>query len=543
MTGRIFRNSLTALLFVLLAALSWLHFATPINLLNADLGRHICNGELFFKTGQILTTNFYSYTAPNMFAPCHHWGIGVIFYALWKAWSFIGLSWAYTGLLLATFAVALWQGRREASAGALLLAGVLMLPLVGYRTEIRPEGVSTFFLAIEFLILERVRRKHWSVWALVVFPLIQILWVNIHILFFCGFLLIFCYLTEALLTEGWSQQSRLLASVLFACVAVSFINPFVLNGGLFSAPILNGYDYKLAENQNVFYMMKRFPDRNIYGYYCVAFGSTLGLVLLQMFRERCWRPYLAVLLAVIIFGVMGLKAVRAISMAAFVFIPAVALTLSSFVRDIRWLRRGVIILGAVLVLLAVTVPSFYFSPLRAYRGSSPKQPVHLFFWVLSRPDVWGGLSPGVEDSARFFKVSGMRGPIFNNYDIGGYLIFNFFPQERPFVDNRPEAYPEPFFREIYGPMQQNEAVWERMSREYGFEAIYFYRHDRTEWGQSFLIRRLNDPNWAPVYVDAYTLILARRGGRNQRVIDQYALPKNIFSVNKANGQHQSLVAH
>ena len=127
--------------------------------------------------------------------------------------------------------------------------------------------------------------------------------------------------------------------------------------------------------------------------------------------------------------------------------------------------------------------------------------------------------PGVERSADFFKAAGLKGPVFNNYDIGGYFIFYLFPQERPFVDNRPEAYPVDFFKRVYGPMQEKEQDWSEARAKYGFELIYFYRHDITPWAQPFLLRRLDDPEWAPVFVDDYTIILARRG-RGEPVRDR-----------------------
>ncbi len=138
------------------------------------------------------------------------------------------------------------------------------------------------------------------------------------------------------------------------------------------------------------------------------------------------------------------------------------------------------------------------------------------------------MMPGVNGSAEFFKKNNMEGPIFNNYDIGGYLIYHLFPKERVFVDNRPEAYPSSFFKDIYVPMQEDEAVWKKMDQRYQFNAIYFYRHDMTPWAQPFLIRRIQDPGWAPVFVDDYTLILLKRNEKNAFGIRLYELPQRLF---------------
>ena len=75
-----------------------------------------------------------------------------------------------------------------------------------------------------------------------------------------------------------------------------------------------------------------------------------------------------------------------------------------------------------------------------------------------------GLMPNVNASAEFFKQSGLKGPIFSNYDIGGYLIYHLEGQEKVFVDNRQEAFPPDFFQKVYIPMQEDPAVWKDMSR-------------------------------------------------------------------------------
>jgi len=87
-----------------------------------------------------------------------------------------------------------------------------------------------------------------------------------------------------------------------------------------------------------------------------------------------------------------------------------------------------------------------------------------------------------------------------------------------------------FFRDVYIPMQEHASIWNDVSKKYGFNVIYFYRHDITPWGQYFLVNRINDPQWAPVFVDDYSIIFARRGSVDQPIIDRYELPKNMFRV-------------
>ena len=143
-----------------------------------------------------------------------------------------------------------------------------------------------------------------------------------------------------------------------------------------------------------------------------------------------------------------------------------------------------------------------------------------------------GLYEKNQSAANFFKDQNIQGPIFNNYNIGGYLIFYLWPK-KVFVDNRPEAYPASFFQNVYIPMQEQEAVWQEQSRQYNFNAIVFGYRDRTPWAQNFLGQRLSDSSWAPVWADQWVLILLRRNELNQSIIDRFEIPKSAFNF-KAN---------
>ena len=120
--------------------------------------------------------------------------------------------------------------------------------------------------------------------------------------------------------------------------------------------------------------------------------------------------------------------------------------------------------------------------------------------------------------------------MFNNYDIGGYLIYHLYPDTKVFVDNRPEAYPASFLTDVYVPMQESDAKWREIDANQHFNVIFFNWHDYTPAGQTFLITRIRDPEWAPVYVDQFALIFLRRTTENQSIISRYEIPRDRFSV-------------
>jgi hypothetical protein len=529
-----------AAVLILLLTLAWLHFTAKISFITADLGRHIRNGELFVKLHQILATNLYSYTHPDFPTICHHWGAGAMFYFLMQWGGFMALSVFYAAILMATFVLSMAISRRTAGFWPTVLAAVVALPLVGYRVEIRPEGFTTLFLVFEFLLLNEWRQRRLSSRWLWVIPAVQVIWINVHILFFTGFVLGTFFVIEVFINEEDRNRWKELSFVGVMALLLSLINPSGLQGLLEPLNIFRVYGYKLAENQNVFFMMKRFENHTIYIYFLVLFAVSIVLLVLRIFKERQWKSALLDVLILGFFGLMGVKAIRAFSMFGFFFIPLAATQLVHVIRLYggswqKYGQRGVVVIASVFVILAAISPYFFLSPLRRpqllLQGEEEKYRKSLFSTAF-HPAVWGGLMLDAEGSAAFFKNQGLKGPIFNNYDIGGYLIYYLFPQERPFVDNRPEAYPTEFFGKVYAPMQEDENVWGQMDRKYGFQVIYFYRHDQTTWGQPFLIRRIDDPAWAPVFVDNYTIMLVKRGGVNQKIVEKFELPRSIFGVSK-----------
>jgi hypothetical protein len=143
-----------------------------------------------------------------------------------------------------------------------------------------------------------------------------------------------------------------------------------------------------------------------------------------------------------------------------------------------------------------------------------------------------GLMFGVNNAAEFVKSEKIAGPYFNNYDDGGYMIHHFFPKERVFIDNRPEAYPPDFFSERYIPMMENGEVWEKMDKIYGFNAIICSHRDITPWGQSFFVRMIDDRKWAPVFMDSYIIVFVKQNETNAPIISKYKIDRNVFSVTK-----------
>jgi len=486
-----------------------------INFFVADLGRLLKAGELFFQGFSIPQTNYYSYTYPDY--PCinHHWASGVIFFLIQKLAGFNGLSIFFFAISIATFLLFFSLAWRYSNFEIASLVSVVMIPVIASRGEIRPEVFSYFFSGVFLWVLWNFKASRISWRWLFLLPLLEILWVNVHIYFFIGLLLIAAFLSEYsiiyLARKGKDEFIRIkkLALCLIFTFSCAFLNPAGSAGVFYPLRIIGAYGCDIVEMQPVYVIAKtKSIDFLPLIYFELAFILLLLSWLYVLIRQIVKKEGFSIanFILTLLFGAMGILAVRNFAPFGFFALPIAANNLRNIMKREADSVRDYCFRGALFISICLSI--FLVNP---------------EYWP-RRSSLGIGLSGGSTQAIDFFKKADIQGPILNNFDVGGYLIYYLFPKERVFVDNRPEAYPASFFRDMDIGLQVNEKRWREAESRYGFNAIFFYHRVYTAWGQGFLIRRLSDPQWAAVYIDDACVILLKRNEGNQDIISKYELP-------------------
>ena len=508
------------LIFFLLLLYSIL-ISQKVNFEAADLGRHIKNGELILQGDtlqKVLSTNLYSYTYPDFPFVNHHWGSGVIFYLVYWAGGFSGISIFFLLVSLITFGFFFSLAVKKSNFATAFLVATALMPLIADRAEIRPEAFSYFFCGIFWWILDKASQvekgRQWR-W-LFLLPMLEICWVNLHIYFFLGFVFLGFFLIEKVIKKG-IKESRDFFLTLILCGLTSLLNPAGVKGLLYPLQIFGNYGYRVLENQSILFLDKiiKYPPGL---YFKIGFGLLL-LSWVLVFWKRKTFSFVDLILTVFI-SYLGWTAVRNFSLFGFFALPIISSNLGKFSFSQSLGSEGQDNASRFFLLSSLTMLIIFI----LFLTNIP--------YFRSKSSVGFGLQRGEEQGAEFFLKEQLQGPIFNNYDNGSYLIYYLYPQERVFVDNRPEAYPKDFFEKTYIPMQEDEKIWKKMEEKYHFNIIFFYRHDLTPWAQTFLINRIDDPSWSPIYVDNYSIIFAKRNEKNKKVIERFELPKGMFTVQK-----------
>ncbi|MHB1316685.1 MAG: hypothetical protein ACYCZW_02400 [Minisyncoccota bacterium] len=509
---------------LILSSFLFLFLAQKINLPASDIGRHIKNGEVLLNANEykisrsaLLHTNFFSYTYPDFPFINHHWGYGIFVYLIYIFFGWTGLSLSYILSIIIAFIILFLLSSKKTPLYASIPISIFLIPLIAERTEVRPEGLSYIFIAIFLYILVSFSENKIPKKYLYSLPILTILWVNVHIYAIFSPLLIGAFLCESIIRKDWEKVKIYITFITLSALAL-LISPYGLEGAIYPFKIFENYGYLVAENQSIPFLEKlNFINPN-YLWWKISTFFVFMTGISALFVNKKKFP-IALGFITLAFSLLSFFGTRHLTLFGFILIPffsSIAYLFSEKISSDEDKQNAWVWSIIISIFLTIFI-CFRFSSHLPGKGN------------------WGlGLLPQNIDSVTFVEKNRIQGPFFSNYDIGGLIIFSLFTpekKERVFVDNRPESYPKEFFKDIYIPMQENINVWEKISDQYNFNAIWFYRLDSTPWAQNFLVTHINDPLWAPVYVDGYTIIFLKRNEINDDIIKQFELPKSMFSIN------------
>lgn len=518
----ILRASLVLLIFALLAGFL-IHSATAIN---QDLGRHLKLGQIIWQTKHVPTTNLFSYTEPNLPFINHQWLSEVIFYGIYTAAGFRGLI-LFTALMgLLSFGLVFALAWRRKYFLLTILTALLSVGLLIERTDIRPEIFGFLGLALFLVILDRNKEKiKLSIWWLL--P-IQLLWVNLHISFVFGLALMGGFFLDRL----WARRQAIhllvrrkkidsyIATIIFIGVwlgLMSFINPNTWRGAFYPLSIFRDYGYTITENQSPFFLEKLMTNPTI-----IFFKAALAFLVLSFAVN--WRRFnLFYFLTSFLAAVMSWLAIRNFPLMGLIILPVLVSNFSEarenwskyFVWWIKNRLRPWLRLLTILAIFAILVGSIY------------SIVDNRFYLKWGKADRFGLSVPmGAAKAVDFLQEQKISGRLFNNFDIGSYLIWRLYPQQQVFVDNRPEAYSTDFWQSVYIPMQNDAATWQRLADDvYKFDYVFFVHTDTTPWGQTFLKNIWQNENWRLIYLDQAATIWVRNAASHKGLIEKFGLDK------------------
>jgi len=489
---------LTNLLLVVTLLLVFLMASrTP---LDTDMWWHLRSGQVMVESGKPLLTDVFSYTRVGADWTNHSWLGEVLLYGIFQLAGWVSVS-AWMGICAVLAAWFIWmqiRGGAFLKAGFVLLASVVSAPL----WTPRPQLFSLVFLAaLAWLVkgwLEKGGRRIWLILPLFV------LWSNLH----GGFVLGILYLItlalgvfldglfdESAIRPARLNQAKILVVSAIGGYAVAAINP-------------NGYKMWLIPFETVGVgVLRQFiqewasPDFHSPEVWPFAFFVVLLLVIQSLHAKRASFQNL---IPGSFFILLALFARRNIAAAAMVATPWLVSSWLDVMSNINF---------------SAFVPEKIQGYLAKYRSAkAPGASNHLthvlnlgiaaflglvcFFKLggVTHPvlvDAFIQKSLPVEAVAYLKSTPSKEGRLFNTYNWGGYLIYN-YPEQKVFVDGRTDLFRDEILGEWLTVIQAGDG-WQASLEKWGVTRILI-EPDRP------LAKVLPYNGWIETYRDSVAVV-------------------------------------
>jgi hypothetical protein len=455
-----------------------------------DFWWHLRIGRWMVDNGSLPSRDLFTFTVPNHVWTDHEYLTEVLMWMLYSATGALGLSIAFGVVTWSGFWIIYRQVRRRPFVIVglgLALAAIAGAPIWGPRAQMITFALTCLELYwLDGYLSGRSR-------ALYLFPLVMVLWANLHGGWVIGFAWLGVALASELVAWVWDKSNpahrahvRFLAIVTAASLVAVLATPHGLS--------LYLYPFQTQGSVAQQKLIVEWFSPDFHQVYLRPFEAMIFIVIAG-FALRRPRLY-DFLLTMAALG-LALQSVRHIVLFIAAATPVMIATYSEYWKELSTTRgwkpalptRPVFAVITALVLLLITGATLLHISVET---SSSKQqsldassyPIGAADWLAAHPDV------------------GTR--MYNQYGWGGYLAYRFYPtpNRKVFIFGEAELMGDPLLNQ-YEDVQTLRTDWKSILDQYQVDYIVYNR------GEALANVLATQPDWTLVYQDSVAVIYVR----------------------------------
>ncbi len=446
---------------------------------DSDTGWHIRNGEQILRTWTLPRSDYFSYTAYGKEWFAWEWLADVVMGGAHHLAGLNGVVFVGQLLFALTFTLLFsWTLRK----GSNLFVSIVCCGLATLASSLhwlaRPHLFTMLILLVWYILVERLQTEgpgRWT-WS---FPIIILVWTNLHGGFVVGLVLLLIYALGNWLTGLFSQdgqakhadydRARLFARTALICGLASLINPYgpKLYRHIFHSYVTSGFLVDIVTeflSPNFHMPPVRFFELLLLGTIFVFGASRKRLTFIEIGLLVFWTH-------------LALFSARHIPLYTLVVTPILCRHLSMYVDGLTlgvpsWVSKSAV---------AVTRYSSHFLNFEAQfrRHLFPVILVAIVGAIcLNQGRLFGQKVLDADfpkknfpvDAARFIEGRGLKGNAYTMDQWGGYLVYRLFPNYKTFLDGRSDMYGEELIKE-YLKLLNAEYQWKQLVDKYNIEWI------------------------------------------------------------------------
>ncbi len=485
-----------------------------IKMFEPDIWRHLATGRYILENRVFPQTEIFSYTALSKSWIAYSWLAEIIFFKI----SLFGVNWLIilrAFLITAVFGIILKTVfNRTENFNLSIIISFIIIVSFGPSWEERPQLFSFVFTGVFAYVLSEYKYRNKDyLWVL---PFIMLFWVNLHIYFIIGWLLIALYMIGEHFRNrlDWSDNPRLsperikkLGKILLICVVVSFLNPYTYR------IFFQAYEFVVMGTTAEVSGEMRSPSFHlslVFLFEILIFIAFLSLICSPRrpdFTEWC-----------IFFGFTH-QAFYALRNMPFWGIVTASIY-APYLKDV---------INLISSKFKEKSENNSFGNEKPYGEVFLKKysPVFNWFFLCGLIIIINLRFPYSKEikscvqaraypieAVEFIKENKLPGPMFNSLLWGSYLIYMLYPEYKVAFDGRTQVYGDKLLRE-YCNVQSIEPGWQNVLEKYKVNFILWRREKPLT---QILIR---DTNWRLIYQDDWAVIFIKNTKYNKNIIEKF----------------------
>ena len=473
------KYSQTRAIFVAIVALGLLVLAAR-PAVDPDLWWHLRTGQLTLQNHAIFRIDPYSFTRAESPWINHEWLSDILMFGLYRLSGFGGLIVVFALLITGAFLLVFrrCQGGPYFAGILTIWAAVASRPAWG----VRPQLLSLFFASLLLVLHEsRVRHPRILWWAV----LLILLWVNLHAGYALGIALLILFLMGEALdalagSASWADvkpRIRTMALVIAASLAVVPLNPYGTK--MYSYPISTLHSVSM-QSKIAEWFSPNFHDPQ----YLPLVLLMLAILAALALSSKPARPGELLLLLAANFA--ALLSVRHVGFYALIAAPLLSRLFSLDFQGRR--SRSLPLASAALINVAIVVAFAIFAA------------VHVRAVIKDQTAADAQRFP--VRAVSFLATQHPPGPILNDYDWGGYLIWRLYPGCRVFIDGRADVYGDLLMKD-FGDANSLTDDWHGVLERWKIRTIIL------KPGSPLLTALRASSKWKPLYSDSQATVMAQ----------------------------------
>ncbi|OEU80435.1 MAG: hypothetical protein BA873_07975 [Desulfobulbaceae bacterium C00003063] len=470
------------------------------NITPHDLGHFIKSGQMMLASKAILKHDVFTHTYHGLQYVNSGWLSQVSFSLCEKMGGIELFILLKTILLLITITIiyhSIWKITKnyKISLAFTVFAVVLGITNWNMRPQIFTIPIFAFFCTYLY------RTEIIGISSILLFPLLMILWVNLHSSFPMAIVLVgICLLGKAVQQyyhtrsiKDLTRDSRLrrLLLLLIILVSVTLLNPYGID--IWKDMWANASISQQRSTEWQPTTMKDFQGC------CFVISIVIGSIILKYSKRRITVTE-AMLLLVFLFA--GFRATRMIIWWGIVSAPILAVHFCSMEAVRERITRGKgqgsksgseCLPLNILIIICLVIATVSFLPwLRPYH---PIEKVRNLINPKTSP----------VEIVNFIEREKLKGNMYNNVNWGSYLIWRLWPEYKVFADNRLHLVPEEIWKD-YSDVEHGLANWEKILNKYKISYVLLGKSDNKRMIEFMQY----SPRWKKAYEDDVGAVFVRK---------------------------------